>query len=231
MAVLKRIAILFLAQILFMNTKNNRINYSASNSYSTLNDLTEETKNIWLVFHGLGYLSRYFIAYFKYLNPKENYIIAPQAPSKYYQDKSFKNIGACWLTREDTQEEINNILNYIDAIYEKEIAGKNKNLILMGYSQGVSIATRWLAHKKASISKLIIHSGSVPKELKASDFDFLDKNIPILYLYGINDPYIKDDLIEKETAFSKKIFGNRYKIKTFDGVHEVHIDSLIEISK
>lgn len=214
-----------------MLAKSTRISYNSSNSYSTLNELTDKTKNIWLVFHGLGYLSRYFIAYFKYLNPEENYIIAPQAPSKYYQDKSFKNIGACWLTREDTQEEMGNILNYIDAIYEKEIAGKGKNLILMGYSQGVSIATRWLAHKKVSISKLLIHSGSTPKELKPSDFDFLDKNVPVLYLYGENDPYIIGDLIEKETEFSKNLFGERYKIKTFDGAHEVHIDSLIECSK
>ena len=87
--------------------------YLATNTYSTLNTLTEETKNIWVVFHGMGYLSKYFIKYFSELDADENYIIAPQAPSKYYQDKDFRHVGASWLTRENTVTETQNILNYV----------------------------------------------------------------------------------------------------------------------
>ena len=48
-----------------MNSTEKEIYYSVNNSYSTLNELTEATKNIWFVCHGMGYLSRYFIKYFK----------------------------------------------------------------------------------------------------------------------------------------------------------------------
>ena len=67
-----------------MIPQEKEITYTTRNSYSTLNTLTEHTKTVWLVFHGMGYLSRYFLRYFKTLNTRENYIIAPQAPSKYY---------------------------------------------------------------------------------------------------------------------------------------------------
>ncbi|HZH69980.1 MAG TPA: esterase, partial [Flavobacteriaceae bacterium] len=53
------------------------ISYISTNTYSTLNSLTSNTKNVWIVCHGLGYLSRYFLKYFKSLPLEENYIIAP----------------------------------------------------------------------------------------------------------------------------------------------------------
>jgi len=87
--------------------------YTSTNTYRTLNNLTEKTKNVWMVFHGMGYLSKYFINYFSELDADENYIIAPQAPSKYYQGKDFKHVGASWLTRENTMTETQNILNYV----------------------------------------------------------------------------------------------------------------------
>src|SRR5690554_1805092 len=122
--------------------------YTASNSYSTLNSYTPKTKNVWIVFHGMGYLSKYFINYFSDLDPDENYIIAPQAPSKYYQDKTFRRVGASWLTREDTEFETENILNYVDSVYKKEFQAAVPNLFVLGYSQGVSIAARWVARRK-----------------------------------------------------------------------------------
>ena len=42
-----------------------KVIYTTSNTYSILNNLTEKTKNVWIVFHGLGYLSKYFINYFR----------------------------------------------------------------------------------------------------------------------------------------------------------------------
>ena len=53
-----------------MNSEEKEITYQTSNSYSTLNQLTERTKNVWFVCHGMGYLSRYFLKYFKELKKK-----------------------------------------------------------------------------------------------------------------------------------------------------------------
>ena len=47
----------------------------------------------------MGYLSRYFLKYFKGLNPEENYIIAPQAQSKYYVSSNFKHMSFNWWKR------------------------------------------------------------------------------------------------------------------------------------
>ncbi|OAD91347.1 esterase [Aequorivita soesokkakensis] len=207
------------------------VSYTATNTYHTLNELTEKTKNIWIVFHGMGYLSKYFINYFSELNAEENYIIAPQAPSKYYQDKAFKHVGASWLTRENTLMETQNILNYVDSVFEKEIIGKTKNLIVLGYSQGVSIAARWVASRKIQCDKLILHSGGIPNELQAADFEFLKPSAKVIYLYGNNDQYITEARKTEEQLKGSKLFKDRLNIEVFEGAHEVNRQFLLKISK
>ncbi len=205
------------------------VSYTTTNTYNTLNNLSPKTKNIWVVFHGMGYLSRYFINYFSELNPDENYIIAPQAPSKYYQDRAFKHVGASWLTREDTLTETQNILNYIDAVVEKELPEQIPNLIVLGYSQGVSIAARWVAKRKIQCNTLILHSGGIPNELQASDFAFLKADAKVVYLYGDKDQYITEARKTEEHLKGSKLFQDRLSIEVFEGIHEVNKAFLLRI--
>ncbi len=212
-------------------TKEKKVIYTSSNTYSTLNTLTKDTKNIWLVFHGLGYLSKYFINYFSHINPEENYIIAPQAPSKYYQGKNFKHVGASWLTKENTIEETKNVLAYVDEIYKTEIKAKTPNLIILGYSQGVSIASRWLASRKINCKHLVLHSGGIPNELIPDDFTFLKKDTKVTYLYGNKDQYITEARKTEEQLKGNHLFGKHINYQVFEGIHEVNLDYIKFISE
>src|SRR5690606_3201577 len=205
--------------------------YRATNTYSTLNTLTEKTKNICVVFHGMGYLSKYFIKYFSEMDAEENYIIAPQAPSKYYQGKNFKHVGASWLTRENTIADTHNILNYVDAVVEKELPDFKANLIVLGYSQGVSIATRWVASRNIQCDKLILHSGGIPSKLKNQDFEFLKSSAQVIYLYRNKDEYITEARETEEKLKCSKLFQSRLKIEVFEGIHEVNTAILLKLSK
>jgi predicted esterase len=211
-----------------MNSAEKEISYKSTNSYSTLNTLTKETKNVWLVCHGLGYLSRYFLRYFKGLDPTDNYIIAAQAPSKYYQGKSLKHVGACWFTKENTTTEIDNVCNYLDAVLEAEAIPKDKNIILFGYSQGVSVALRYLAKYKLKCKDIIIHSGGIPKELEAEDFKNLTTKVSLIY--GTKDEYLNQERMAYESNRAKVLFGDNLDIIPFDGTHEVNVDFIKNLS-
>jgi predicted esterase len=200
------------------------INYTTSNTYSTLNTFGDKTKNVWLVFHGMGYLSKYFSNYFKNLNAEENFIIVPQAPSKYYLGTKFRHVGANWLTRENTAEDTKNVLSYVDAVWEKEKPKTVKRFIVLGYSQGVSIAMRWLASRKIQCDELVLHSGGIPKELDATHFKYLNSNCTVSYIYGDNDEYITEAKKTEETLKGSALFGERLSIEVFSGVHEVNVD-------
>ena len=179
--------------------------YTTTSSYETLNELTKNTKNVWLVFHGISYLSRFFLRYFHGLNPEENYIICPQAPAKYYKDTNYKHVGASWLTKEDTQIETENVLNYIDAVIENEGITSKHNLIVLGYSQGVSIASRWIGKRKRQAEKLICVSGVFPVELKAEDFTHCPK-LKVIHSVGSNDEIFDPKNVKKQEERMLQIF-------------------------
>ncbi len=208
-----------------------QVSYNTTNTYLTLNKLTTNTKNVWLVFHGMGYLSRYFLSYFSHLNPEENFIVAPQAPAKYYQGEKFKHVGASWLTRENTKLETDNVLTYVDAVYKAEKLENTQKFIVLGYSQGVSIATRWLATRKINCDHLVLHSGGIPKELKSKDFSFMDKSTEVTYLYGDKDQYISEARKTEEELKGSQLFEKRLRIEVFKGVHEVNIDFIYRLSE
>ena len=204
--------------------------FQTFNSYSTLNEFTPKTKNVWIVFHGIGYLSRYFLKHFKEFDPDENYFIAPQAPSKYYLNNDYRHVGASWLTRENTRIEIENLMNYLDQIYKTEELDKALNLILMGYSQGVSVATRWMVRRKILPAQLIIHSGKIPAELKPVDFEFM-KGTSVKLLYGTDDPFLNEKTLKIEAENAKDLFGEQLEIFPFEGGHEINAPMISRIYK
>ena len=205
-----------------MNATEKEISYKTSNSYSTLNKLTQHTKNVWFVCHGMGYLSRYFLKYFKDLNPEENYIIAPQAQAKYYIPPKFKHVGASWLTKENTPRETENVMQYFDAVLEAENIPSRCNLIVLGYSQGVSVAMRYLTKHQLQCSQLVLMSGGIPKELVTDDFTFLKAKISLIY--GTKDEYLSEERMVKEKERIHELFGNDVSVIPFDGTHIVNVD-------
>ena len=212
-----------------MLTNEKEVSYTSSNSYSTLNKLTKKTKNVWFVCHGIGYLSKYFLKYFDELNPEENYIIAPQAQSKYYLGSKYKHVGASWLTKENTTKEIDNVMRYFDAVLEAEKIPSSVNFIALGYSQGVSVMARYVAKRKLECDQLVLLSGSIPKELKVKDFDFLRINTKVSLIYGTSDAYLNEQIMIDEKKRFYNLFGDEASITTFNGIHEVKKEVLREL--
>lgn len=212
-----------------MNSTEKEISYVSQNSYSTLNTLTAKTKKVWFVCHGMGYLSRYFLKYFKALDPTENYIIAPQAPSKYYQQPKM-HVGANWLTRDNTASGMQNILNYFDALIENENLLSFSKLIVFGYSQGVSVALRYIANRKIQCDSIIIHSGGIPKELTKADFEYLNDATQVYLVYGTKDEYLNEERINDESKRAHELFGSRLIIKPFEGTHVVNVDFINSVT-
>ncbi|NNE75811.1 MAG: esterase [Pricia sp.] len=213
-----------------MDHLEKHIDYKSTNTYSTLNTLTDKTKNVWIVFHGIGYLSRYFLKYFDALSSDENFVIAPQAPAKYYLTNEYRHVGASWLTKENTVLETQNVIAYLDAILHNEKIPPRCDLIIFGFSQGVSIATRWIAQRQLNCRQLILYAGGIPDEFEPSDFEFLKHNeTQVTAIIGNNDEYISEN--RKKTEFEKlqTLFQGNAKQIIFEGGHEVRKDIIKQL--
>lgn len=214
-----------------MDEQEKLVSYRAANTYLTLNKPGGGAQNIWVVFHGIGYLSRFFTSHFKILDPVQNYIIVPQAPSKYYLNNKYKHVGASWLTRENTETEIENILNYMDAVINAEALPPGSRLIIFGFSQGVSVAMRWVARRNIPCYRLLLYAGGIPKELNSGDFAFLGKEARVRMAYGDQDKYLDPARLEQELKKARDLFGGRIEFWPFVGGHEIKNELLMELAK
>ncbi|MEY8022011.1 alpha/beta hydrolase [Muriicola sp. SD30] len=204
-----------------MDLSQKEIKFISRKTYATLNHLRPETTYVWVVFHGMGYLSRFFLKYFQDLDPGKHYLIAPQAPSKYYMNGQFKHVGASWLTKEDTEMEIDNLMAYIDSVIQHESLPEDVRLVIFGYSQGVSIAMRWVAKRKIKCDHLILYSGGIPNELETEDINHLLEETKIKFIVGREDEYITPERWEIEKKKIENLFNGKAVIEIFDGGHVV----------
>ncbi|WP_435625492.1 alpha/beta hydrolase [Flagellimonas sp.] len=205
-----------------MSIQEKKVTYTTQNTYATLNDLSEKTKYVWLVFHGIGYLSRYFLKHFSQLNPEEHYIIAPQAPSKYYLKNEYKYVGASWLTKENTLVETENIMSYLDKVCQSENISTHPNLVVFGFSQGVSIALRWMARNHVQCHTIALYAGGIPNELTPKHFEYLDfSTIRIQSIYGTRDEFLNEERLETEQKKLNMLFQGKCELVKFEGGHEI----------
>jgi predicted esterase len=208
------------------NIKEKEVSYQASSSYSTLNSPGPNTKIVWIVFHGIGYLSRYFLKYFKDLPAEENYIIAPQAPSKYYLNDTYTHVGASWLTKENTMSELSNVLQFLDRIMEQESFPDDCRINILGFSQGASIALRWVCRSQIKCDKLILYAGGIPNELTGEDTAILMQNTEISIVFGKQDAFLTVERMVAEEKKIERLFGGRVKRVDFEGGHEMRPEVL-----
>ncbi|GAB4235132.1 MAG: esterase [Ekhidna sp.] len=199
------------------------LNVEVKASYYTLNELTNATKRVWLVFHGYGQLAAYFIKKFEGLDPRENFIIAPQGLSKYYLDGVYGRVGASWMTKEDRLTEIDNQYAYIDAVLNQfEISGKE--LVYFGFSQGTATMGRYAAHAKIPFKEMIIWAGTFPPDTHSDDWKFLTGKEEIHYYTSREDIYFKEEMIENQNNVLNAATGRKPTLHWYEGGHRVIAD-------
>lgn len=197
------------------------VNTQVTASYQTLNELTEKTERVWLVFHGYGQLAEFFIPKFKGLDPAQNFIIAPQGLSKYYLDGVYGRVGASWMTKEDRLTEIANQYAYLDAVLKSVGDISNKQLIYFGFSQGTATMGRYAAHAKIPFHQMIIWAGTFPPDTNPEDWKYLTGEEGIHYYTSKEDIYFKEEMISQQNEVLKKALGREPDLHWYDGGHRV----------
>ena len=129
--------------------------------YHVLGD-AKKAKRIWIVLHGYGQLARYFLNKFEGIGT-DLLIVAPEGLSRFYTDVSHQRVGATWMTREDRDHEIVDQIEYLDTLVaeiQKE-ALPDATWGVLGFSQGVATAYRWLMQGNTKVDKVVLWGGPV----------------------------------------------------------------------
>jgi predicted esterase len=188
--------------------------------YFTMGNLGAPTKHIWLVLHGYGQLAEYFLRNFKNISNPENYIIAPEALSRFYINESTGRIGATWMTKEDREHEIEDYLVYLDGIVNSLTIPKDCKIHVLGFSQGAATASRWALHTQLPVNTLVCWAGFFPPDMQWNSPRYMSNELKTYLLYGTNDEYV-DDQLKKEIEKLISTLPKKPNIIIFEGKHEI----------
>jgi predicted esterase len=190
--------------------------------YFTEGELGTHTREIWIVLHGYGQLASTFLASLSGLYRADRYFIAPEGLSRFYLRGGWEEVGASWMTKEDRTTDILDYLRYIDILYDElAIASHGAKIVVLGFSQGVATATRWLHHNSRKAHTLILYAGEPAGEINTPEAMAALATTQRYYIYGKQDKMLTTD-----HAKSIMPLLAQYELLTFEGGHEINTDVL-----
>lgn len=128
-----------------------------------------------MVLHGYRQLARFFIERFTSLATRDRRIVAPEGLSRFYLDEAVgphgpeHRVGATWMTREDREAEIRDYVRYLDGLHlrlRQDEPGTPPVRLVLGFSQGVHTAARWVASGGVTPGLLVLWGASLPEDLE-----------------------------------------------------------------
>jgi predicted esterase len=196
--------------------------------YYTLGSITPSTGNIWMVLHGYGMNAEAFIGKFSAFADNGDYIIAPEALSRFYIKGFYGQVGASWMTKEDRIHEISDYTAYLHLMYEKEIRPHitcGITVHLLGFSQGAAALCRYISYAPPHFHHLWICAGEVPDDLNWSQFARLLSQSTLHLLIGNHDEFITSGRIIQVIERLQQ-HGIAFDEHRFEGGHEIDFDYL-----
>jgi predicted esterase len=197
-------------------------------------DVTE----VWMVCHGYGQLAAPFLDAFARIADPARCIVAPEALSRFYLDRSSTatdpppRVGATWMTREDREHEIADQVAYLDALHDRcrpSSVTDRVRLRVLGFSQGVATASRWLAYGRVRADELIAWAGAFPPEVDLGSFADRMSSTTVALVVGTRDGLASwaaaDAQLERFTAA-----GIRARLVSFDGGHRLDGTTLVALA-
>lgn len=136
------------------------------------------------------------------------------------------------MTKEDRLTDIDDYCYYLDSVYEhfRESISKVEKVGILGFSQGVATACRWIANSKYSFHFLINWAGAFPPDLNFEKAIQRMNDIPLWMALGDEDEYITDVQFENHLALVRNK-GFEPRTKKFKGKHSIYKEPLLSILK
>ncbi|HEV2641131.1 MAG TPA: hypothetical protein VGT98_00415, partial [Candidatus Elarobacter sp.] len=146
--------------------------------YYVIGKPRDTVRDLWIACHGFSQLARDFAEPLRTLEDDTRLIVVPEALSRFYLDSHptrthASKIGATWMTREDREAEIDDIVTYLDALYERmleELAAEGASrdrmrVHALGFSQGATAVARWAARGSAVVDHIVAWGHGIPVDV------------------------------------------------------------------
>ena len=200
-----------------------QISISKTGKYSQIGKCSKKINNVWIVLHGYGMLSEYFVKKFECIIDETTLVIAPEATNRFYLGNNYNRVGASWMTKLDREQEISDNILFIDKLFsiiKKEIGHDNFKLNTLGFSQGGPALVRWLMSNKLNTNSLILWGSDIPKDSLVTENKSRWNSMNLKIVIGKNDEYINEEK-KQEFVGVVKSYGLKYELIEYEGSHKI----------
>ena len=209
-----------------------QISISKTGKYSQIGKCSKKINNVWIVLHGYGMLSEYFVKKFECIIDETTLVIAPEATNRFYLGNNYNRVGASWMTKLDREQEISDNILFLDKLFsiiKKEIGHDNFKLNTLGFSQGGPALVRWLMSNKLNTNSLILWGSDIPKDSLVTENKSRWNSINLKIVIGKNDEYINEEK-KQEFVGVVKSYGLKYELIEYEGSHKIIEEELKKIA-
>lgn len=205
--------------------------------YVVLGQPAPAVQEVWFALHGYGQLAVDFARAMSPVADERRLVVVPEALSRFYLESPVRGshmtarVGATWMTREDRDSEIADHVAYLDALHERIRASlpPQARLVVLGFSQGVATAARWLTRGRTHADQVILWAGQLPDDVDARTLAAPDRATRIDFVLGERDDLIPADGVERTTT-RLAASGARYERHAFPGGHRLDRETLLRLS-
>jgi predicted esterase len=205
-----------------MAINTNYLSVSKTARYSTLGNLSENTKYFWFALHGSKMLCEQVLYKFSEFDPDTHFVVAPEALIRYYEKGFGGEVVASWMTSRDRDQEIDDFSNYLNLLYNKYTSNIHSDCkkIIMGFSQGGTTLYRWLHNSSIEADHILAYSCWIPEDIDLNDAKSPLDKIQQIYTYGIQDQFLKEERVDPIKVIMQKNNLN-IKIESYTGDHRI----------
>lgn len=213
--------------------RQNNIIVKKTARYFTLGEATSLTKNVWFICHGYGQLANHFLRHFEGLDNGNNLLVGAEGLHRFYVKGFNDRVGASWMTKEERLADINDYVNFLDDVYDEVMEQLDRSEVkvhVLGFSQGAATVVRWLCMGRSSADSLVLWAGAFPPDIDYKEN--ADRLLPLdkYVVMGDQDEFISQQQLNDHQSFLKKN-NLDHTLITFEGKHEIHKETLMNISK
>lgn len=197
----------------------------------------EGIRDLWVVLHGYRQLARFFLERFLPLATPDRRIVAPEGLSRFYLDEvggahgPEHRVGATWMTREDREAEIRDYVRYLDGLHvrlRQDAPGTPPARVVLGFSQGVHTAARWVAAGGVTPGILVLWGASLPEDLALPGLAEAMRGGEVVLVRGDADGMHPPGAPERDAALLQEA-GVRVRSVRHPGGHRIDAGVLGEL--
>ena len=188
-----------------------QISISKTGKYSQIGKSSKKINNVWIVLHGYGMLSEYFVKKFECIINETTLVIAPEATNRFYLGNNYNRVGASWMTKLDREQEIRDNILFLDKLF--------------------SIIKKEIGHDnfKLNTNSLILWGSDIPKDSLIIEKKSRWNSMNLKIVIGKNDEYINEEK-KQEFIGVVKSYGLKYDLIEYEGSHKIIEEELKKIA-